>query len=189
MSFIYEVIINRKHSGLKNRASTPHRVKMYVCMYVCMYVRTYVYVCVRVCLYVCVCVLLCLRITPSLRVAGKEVKFHVFLTWALAECGQLHTSAIAILAIQHLYSLSELKFWTKMRKRITAFWVSSGVCTVVTLSDPHIGSRYHSMRHHRSSDGRYGFQIWRVLNKQWRTAVRGWYSSFGVGKRAKNYSP
>jgi len=52
-------------------------------MYVCMYVRTYVYVCVRVCLYVCVCVLLCLRITPSLRVAGKEVKFHVFLTSAV----------------------------------------------------------------------------------------------------------
>jgi hypothetical protein len=49
---------------------------------------------------------------------------------------------------------------------------------------------HHSMARPQVADGDEGLQIWRVaaniLNKQSRTADRGWPSSLGVGHRANN---
>jgi hypothetical protein len=49
------------------------------------------------------------------------------------------------------------------------------------------------MAHPQDADGRNGLQIWRVaaniLNKQSRTADKGWSSSLGVGRGANNSSP
>jgi hypothetical protein len=51
----------------------------------------------------------------------------------------------------------------------------------------------HGMARFQVSDGRDGLQIWRVteniLNKQSRTADRGWSSRFGVGRGTYNSSP
>jgi hypothetical protein len=52
---------------------------------------------------------------------------------------------------------------------------------------------HHSMVRPLVADRGYGLQIWRVaaniLNKQSRTADRGWSSSLGVGQGANNPSP
>jgi hypothetical protein len=52
---------------------------------------------------------------------------------------------------------------------------------------------HHGMARHRVADTGVGLQIWRVaaniLNKQSRTADRGWPSSLGVGRGAKNPPP
>jgi hypothetical protein len=49
------------------------------------------------------------------------------------------------------------------------------------------------MAHPQVADGGDGLQIWRVaasiLNKQSRTADKGWSFSLGVGPRANNSSP
>jgi hypothetical protein len=51
---------------------------------------------------------------------------------------------------------------------------------------------HHGMAHPQVADG-YGLQIWKVaaniLNKQSRTADKGWSYSLGVGRRANNSSP
>jgi hypothetical protein len=53
-------------------------------------------------------------------------------------------------------------------------------------------SCYHGMAHPQVADGGEGLQIWRVaanvLNKQSRTADKGW-SSLGVGRGTNNPSP
>jgi hypothetical protein len=52
--------------------------------------------------------------------------------------------------------------------------------------------RHHGIVHPRVADGGNGLQIWRVaaniLNKQSRTADRGWSLSFVVGRSANNFS-
>jgi hypothetical protein len=52
------------------------------------------------------------------------------------------------------------------------------------------GSRHHGMARPQVADGGDGLQIWRVaaniLNKQSRTAGRGWSSRLGVGRGASN---
>jgi adenylosuccinate lyase len=52
---------------------------------------------------------------------------------------------------------------------------------------------HHGMTSPQVADGGNALQIWRVatniLNKQSRTADKGWASSFGVGRRANNSSP
>jgi hypothetical protein len=52
---------------------------------------------------------------------------------------------------------------------------------------------HHGMARPRVADREDGLQIWRVaaniLNKQSRTADRGWSSSLGVGRWANNPSP
>jgi hypothetical protein len=49
---------------------------------------------------------------------------------------------------------------------------------------------HHGMARSQVADGGDGLQIWRVaanvLNKQSRTADRGWSSSLGVGRGANN---
>jgi hypothetical protein len=51
---------------------------------------------------------------------------------------------------------------------------------------------HHGMAHPQVADGGNGLQIWRVaaiiLNKQSRTADKGWSSSLGVGRGANNSS-
>jgi hypothetical protein len=51
----------------------------------------------------------------------------------------------------------------------------------------------HGMARPQVADGKDGLQIWRVvaniLNKQSRTADKGWYSSLGVGGEANSFSP
>jgi hypothetical protein len=50
---------------------------------------------------------------------------------------------------------------------------------------------HHGMARHQVTNGGDGLQIWRVatniLNKQSRTADRGWSSSLGVGRGAKTH--
>jgi hypothetical protein len=50
----------------------------------------------------------------------------------------------------------------------------------------------HGMARPQAADGADGLQIWRVasniLNKQSRTADKGWASSLGVGRGANNSS-
>jgi hypothetical protein len=52
---------------------------------------------------------------------------------------------------------------------------------------------HHGMARPQVADGGDGLQIWRlaanILNKQSRTADKGWSSSLGVGRGAKNSSP
>jgi hypothetical protein len=52
---------------------------------------------------------------------------------------------------------------------------------------------HHGMVHPQVADGGDGLQIWKVavniLNKQSRTADKGWSSSLGVGRGANNSSP
>jgi hypothetical protein len=52
---------------------------------------------------------------------------------------------------------------------------------------------YHGMAYSQAADGGDGLQIWRlaanILNKQSRTAYKGWSSSFWVGCGANNSSP
>jgi hypothetical protein len=52
---------------------------------------------------------------------------------------------------------------------------------------------HHGMARPQVADGGEGLQIWRVavniLNKQSRTADKGWPSSFGVGRGANNSPP
>jgi hypothetical protein len=52
---------------------------------------------------------------------------------------------------------------------------------------------HHGMARPQLADGGDGLQIWRVaaniLNKQSRTADKGWSSSLGVGREANNSSP
>jgi hypothetical protein len=52
---------------------------------------------------------------------------------------------------------------------------------------------HHGMARPQVADGGNGLQIWRVaaniLNKQSRTAEKGWSSSLGVGRGANNSSP
>jgi hypothetical protein len=52
---------------------------------------------------------------------------------------------------------------------------------------------HHGMTRLQVADGGEGLQIWRVaaniLNKQWRTADKGWPSSLGVGRGANNSPP
>jgi hypothetical protein len=52
---------------------------------------------------------------------------------------------------------------------------------------------HHGMARPQVADGRDSLQIWRVaaniLNKQSRTADKGWFSSLGVGLEANNCSP
>jgi hypothetical protein len=52
---------------------------------------------------------------------------------------------------------------------------------------------HHSMARPQVADGGDSLQIWRVaakiLNKQSRTADRGWSSSLGVGRGANNPPP
>jgi hypothetical protein len=54
-------------------------------------------------------------------------------------------------------------------------------------------SMSHDMARPQVADGGNGLQIWRVaaniLNKQSRTADKGWSSSFWVGREANNSSP
>jgi hypothetical protein len=53
--------------------------------------------------------------------------------------------------------------------------------------------RHHGMARPQVADGGDDLQIWRVaaniLNKQSRTADKGWSSSLGVGHKPKNSSP
>jgi hypothetical protein len=52
---------------------------------------------------------------------------------------------------------------------------------------------HHGMARPRVADGGVGLQIWSVaanmLNKQSRTADKGWFSSLGIGCAASNSSP
>jgi hypothetical protein len=52
---------------------------------------------------------------------------------------------------------------------------------------------YHGLARPQVADGGDGLQIWRVaaniLNKQWRTADKGWSCSSEVGSGANNSSP
>jgi hypothetical protein len=52
---------------------------------------------------------------------------------------------------------------------------------------------HHGMARPQVADGRDALQVWReaadLLNKQSRTAEKGWSSSLGVGRGANNYSP
>jgi hypothetical protein len=52
---------------------------------------------------------------------------------------------------------------------------------------------HHGMARPQVADGGNGLQIWRVaeniLNKQSRTADKGWSSSLGFGRGANNSSP
>jgi hypothetical protein len=52
---------------------------------------------------------------------------------------------------------------------------------------------HHGMARPQVADGGNGLQIWRVaaniLNKQSRTADKGWSSILGVGRAANNSSP
>jgi hypothetical protein len=52
---------------------------------------------------------------------------------------------------------------------------------------------HHGVARPQVADGGDGLQIWRVaaniLNKQSRTAYRGWSSSLGVGRGANNPPP
>jgi hypothetical protein len=52
---------------------------------------------------------------------------------------------------------------------------------------------HHGMARPQVADGGDGLQVWRVaaniLNKQSRTADKGWPSSLGVGRGANNSSP
>jgi hypothetical protein len=54
-------------------------------------------------------------------------------------------------------------------------------------------SCHHGMARPQVADGGGGLQVWRaaanILNKQSRTADKGWSSSFGVGRVANNSSP
>jgi len=47
-------------------------------------------------------------------------------------------------------------------------------------------SFHHGMAHPYVVDGEDGFQMWKIvmnmLNKQWRAADKGWYSSLGFGR-------
>jgi hypothetical protein len=53
-------------------------------------------------------------------------------------------------------------------------------------------SCHHGMARPQVTDGGDGFQIWRaaanILNKQSRTADKGWFSGLGVGRGADNSS-
>jgi hypothetical protein len=55
------------------------------------------------------------------------------------------------------------------------------------------GDCHHGMAHPRVADGGDGLQIWKVavntLNKQSRTADKGWSFSLGTGRGAKKSSP
>jgi hypothetical protein len=55
------------------------------------------------------------------------------------------------------------------------------------------GSCHHGMARVQVADGGDALQFWReaanILNKQSRTAYKGWSSSFGVGRGANNASP
>jgi hypothetical protein len=63
------------------------------------------------------------------------------------------------------------------------------------MNHPHVKwvPCHHGMARPKVVDGGEGLQIWRVatniLNKQSRTADKGWSSSLGVGWRAKNSPP
>jgi hypothetical protein len=52
---------------------------------------------------------------------------------------------------------------------------------------------HHGMARRQVADGRDALQLWKVaaniLNKQSRTADKGWYSTLGVGRGANNSSP
>jgi hypothetical protein len=52
---------------------------------------------------------------------------------------------------------------------------------------------HHGMARPQVADGGDGLQVWKVaantLNKQSRTADKGWSSSLGVGRGANNSSP
>jgi hypothetical protein len=54
-------------------------------------------------------------------------------------------------------------------------------------------ARHYGMARPQVADGEDTFQVWRVaeniLNKQWRTADKGWSSSLGVWRGANNSSP
>jgi len=49
--------------------------------------------------------------------------------------------------------------------------------------------KFHLLRRDRGDD----LQIWKsavhILNKQWLTADKRWYSSFGLGRGANKFSP
>jgi hypothetical protein len=65
---------------------------------------------------------------------------------------------------------------------------------VVSLSQPcEVGPCHHGMARPQVVVGGDGLQIWRVaaniVNKQSRTADRGWFSSLGVGRGANNPPP
>ena len=65
--------------------------------------------------------------------------------------------------------------------------------TLTNVIKPVKCSCHHGMARRHVADGRDDLQTWRVaanmLNKQTRTADKGWSSSLGVGRRANNYSP
>jgi hypothetical protein len=56
-----------------------------------------------------------------------------------------------------------------------------------------LGGCHHGMVHPQVADGGDALQVWRVpaniLNKQSRTADKGWSSNLGVGRGANNSSP
>jgi hypothetical protein len=81
--------------------------------------------------------------------------------------------------LMNMYSSSN-SIWVmnsrKLRWAVYVMWVPCHPC----MSRPQV------------ADGGDGLQIWRVaaniLNKQSRTADKGWSSSFGVGRGANNSS-
>jgi hypothetical protein len=84
-----------------------------------------------------------------------------------------------ILAVKRLEFVSD---------RVSCIILRSCLCDVILNVPCH-----HGMERPQVSDGGDGLQIWRVpaniLNKQSRTADKGWSSSLGVGCGANNSSP
>jgi hypothetical protein len=114
--------------------------------------------------------------------------------------GNVHISQHAA----HVRSASLLLLDTQCVKARVGFCIEKKITGAVgrALANIHPGMRTHtvlsgslSLRHGASSGCGWwnGLQLWRVaantLNKQSRTANKGWSSSLGVGRGANNSSP